>query len=381
MISDFTKKSLIFGMKRGIDHLQSDKFYYKNYLKYLLLFYFIVMLISIGQDVTAYAGKVCGSTSPCQCGTNCSADGGNELFGNSRDYCEANPIECFNTIDNCEDGIYDNFNYVVDVKVSSLNDTVFRIGDVVEVNATVYSSSSSWEGVFIVYANQSANTSVNWTVKFSGGFGAISTTSFYVNLTLDKIVGDHSIRVVDEYNQYDNITCGTGLGSDWPAYSDTDDITFQVEPQLTPSISFISPTPENTTIMKTTTVVINVSHIERTPDSLILNWNGTNQTPIRYSGNFTNITMSELTQGNYTFYVWVNDTFGNINWTETRQIQIIAPFNISIENPLDGDGFTTPNISLIVSVKSLLQNTTVTGVSYSLNANQNLTINKLNITS
>jgi len=42
----------------------------------------VPLLLLMAENSEAYAGRVCGTVSPCSCGANCS--GGNELFGNSQ---------------------------------------------------------------------------------------------------------------------------------------------------------------------------------------------------------------------------------------------------------------------------------------------------------
>ena len=116
----------------------------------------MLAFVYLSINSNAFAGKVCGSVSPCNCGSNCSG-GGNELFGNSQSYCDSNPIECFNTVDNCKDGSVDSLNYVKDINISSFNGSVFRVGDQIEIDATLFSSSANTEGVFFAYANVSQN--------------------------------------------------------------------------------------------------------------------------------------------------------------------------------------------------------------------------------
>ena len=339
----------------------------------LLVSFFILPMAS------AFAGKVCGSASPCNCGTNCS--GGNELFGNSQAYCDSNPIECFNTIDSCRDGTILSLNYVKDINITSLNGSLFRVGDTMEIDATLFSSSVNSEGVFFVYANATVNTSVNWSVVYSTTF-AVSNQNYHLryNYTIPNKIGDHTLRVIDIFYQVANITCGRDANADFPSYSDTDDITFTVLPQPAPQVNFTGPTPTNASTLTTITIIINVTHNETHPDTLILSFNGTNQSQ-SYSGGHTSITKTNLRQGNYSFYVWVNDTFGNVNQTETRSISISTPIDIVIESPSPAGSYASGNISLNVTAEATQENKNITWVAYTLNGNPNTTITayRLNI--
>ncbi len=331
-----------------------------------------ILISLIAAQADAYAGKVCGTNSPCNCGTNCT--GGNELFGNSQTVCDNNPGVCFNTLDDCRDGTIVSLNYVKDINISSLNGSVFRVGDTIEIDATLFSSSANSEGVFFVHANASANASVNWSVIYSTTFG-VANSNYHIryNYTLPNRVGEQAIRVIDIFSQVSNLTCGRAINADFPSYSDSDDITFTVLAQPPPMTSFASPTPSNASSQSTVTIIINVTHNETHPDTIVLNFNGTNQSQ-SYSGAHSVFTKTNLRQGNYTFYVWANDSFGNVNQTETRIVTINPPIDIIVESPGFGNFYATNNISINASVESTLENRTVAWVAYQLNSNANVTI-------
>ena len=89
-----------------------------------------------------------------------------------------------------------------------------------------------------------------------------------------------------------------------------------------PTVSFLPSTPENGVETDFNTIILNVSHTEINLDTLILNWNGTPEY-YNYSGNYTNITKI-LVNGFYNYSVWLNDTAGNWNQTETRNLTVNA---------------------------------------------------------
>ena len=101
---------------------------------------------------------------------------------------------------------------------------------------------------------------------------------------------------------------------------------------ISPQVNYSGPMPstnQNTTV---TTVVVNVTHFDANPDTVIFNFNGT-LSYIRYTGTYTNLTYTGL-QGHYQFNVSINDSAGHTNSTETRSIKIdnVAP-RLYIESP------------------------------------------------
>ncbi len=105
-----------------------------------------------------------------------------------------------------------------------------------------------------------------------------------------------------------------------------------------PEIEFIDPSPQPYYNSTTDSITINVSHTEFNPDTLIISWNGTNYSQ-PYSDSYTNRTLNNLTEGRYTYYVWVNDTAGNWNMTEIRVVTVDrSPPAITSITPANGSG-------------------------------------------
>ncbi|NOZ82694.1 MAG: S8 family serine peptidase, partial [Euryarchaeota archaeon] len=103
-----------------------------------------------------------------------------------------------------------------------------------------------------------------------------------------------------------------------------------------PDVSFIPPTPLNGSVITARSITVNVTHAELHPDTLVLNWNGTSYRR-SYSGSYTAISMSNLPDGRHTFYVWVNDTAGNTNTTEVREVLVdTLPPEVSNITPASG---------------------------------------------
>ncbi|WP_456474460.1 PGF-pre-PGF domain-containing protein, partial [Candidatus Pyrohabitans sp.] len=92
-----------------------------------------------------------------------------------------------------------------------------------------------------------------------------------------------------------------------------------------PRLTLLPPTPGDSATLSTGTssVTINISINETHPDTLILSWNGANQS-LNYSSGYVNITKSVSSGNSYTFYVFANDTFGNANATPARTFSVAS---------------------------------------------------------
>ena len=117
-------------------------------------------------------------------------------------------------------------------------------------------------------------------------------------------------------------------------------ITLDLTP---PTVSFLPPTPGSGVETDFSTIVINVSHAEVNPDTLILNWNGTPES-YSYSGGYTVIT-KVVANGFYTYYVWLNDSAGNWNQTEVRNLTVNAtPPAVVLVSP-DNGSFSSGDVN------------------------------------
>ena len=97
-----------------------------------------------------------------------------------------------------------------------------------------------------------------------------------------------------------------------------------VQADTTPVITFESPTPANGT-------TVNVDHINITASvttssnvaDVLLNWNGENSTMVLISSGTWSLTMTGLSNGDYTFKTYANDTEGNMGESdETRTVTV-----------------------------------------------------------
>ena len=156
-----------------------------------------------------------------------------------------------------------------------------------------------------------------------------------------------------------------------------------------PLISFISPTSENSTNTTSTTVFVNVSYTEVNRQATLLNWNGTNFT-MTCGSEFCNYSFSGLSDSENTYYVWINDTTGNANQTETRLliidltapvVTLLSPENASTENSTSTIVFTfnVTDANAIINA-SLILNGILNQTNYTItnNANNTFTLSLAN---
>jgi len=102
-----------------------------------------------------------------------------------------------------------------------------------------------------------------------------------------------------------------------------------------PDIAFIYPTPANNTVTKNNSMIaINIS-AQETPDTIYIDWNGTNYSMTRNSMTYYWINYS-LAKGNYTYKVYANDSFGNSMASGTYYYEVNnSPPNITGSYPLN----------------------------------------------
>jgi parallel beta-helix repeat protein len=98
-----------------------------------------------------------------------------------------------------------------------------------------------------------------------------------------------------------------------------------------PSITFTSPTDADGSVLTRNYTFINITLSE--PGTAWLEWNGVNET---MSGSGTNwyINKTNLANGNYTYRVWANDSVGNLNVSEAREIEIAYSVRPIAEPPI-----------------------------------------------
>ncbi|MFH0978177.1 MAG: Ig-like domain repeat protein [Candidatus Woesearchaeota archaeon] len=122
-----------------------------------------------------------------------------------------------------------------------------------------------------------------------------------------------------------------------------------------PRSSYLYPTPPENWNQSSTTVVINVSHIDVNPNTFIFTWNTSVEASKPYIGNYTNITKQNLVDGVYTYYMWSDDKAGNVNQTRTRTLRVdTKPPLVQLRLPLNNKWINTENLTFWFNVSDQL---------------------------
>ncbi len=139
-------------------------------------------------------------------------------------------------------------------------------------------------------------------------------------------------------------------------------------------IQFVAPTDNNQIVTRNYSYV-NLT-LSETGSVCILDWNGSNET-MAGSGTSFYRNKTLLTNGNYTFSAWCNDTSGNLNQSELRWVYInvtasdITPPDIVIHSPSNTTYRTTSLVFNWTTSESL------DWTAYSLNGGPNISISRL----
>lgn len=316
----------------------------------------LIFLLSLSYAMAA-PGNFC-ITSPCACGSSCQ-DGGNEVSNG------------YNTIDSCQDGPEDSYEYVHDINITNLNATNFAGGHTIQIHATVDCDLDGDE-ISFVYHN-----SIEWNSFFDVTCSGDGKSHYYQNLTLSDVAGNHSIRVTLAYSGSTNMICAYTYDS---VYSDTDDISFYVESSgdnIKPTVKDISPSDQtffyqnnlsiNISVNASDDIAIsnvsaNISWSTKSELIQLVNFSGL------FQGNFTNT--SDLSR--YDITILAYDTSGNLNDTQTSYFYINATTNITITYPSEGvlypsknpsvEYFLTPGSDIYQSWIKINDNNTIHGM-------------------
>ncbi len=310
----------------------------------------LILIIILLPLINALTGNY-STTSPFSCGAVC--NGGYELSGHNETYCYNNPVECYNTVDDCRDGSNDGFEFVNDITITDLNNTNFTGRD--RINITVeFDCDTDGDTITISYNNGSGFRAMEDDTCDS----PTMTNKTYTFL-IDDVVGNHTVRAVIVYNGGVQMPCGYNYDT---TFSDTDDVTFYVQSgpdianpkvfNLTPSTgaSYNQTYGLEIPISADITDNENISSVQA-----LVEWDSYNQTVSfaltsgnNYSGNFTNTT--ELARYNVT--IIAKDTSDNSNNTETTYFTVNSTVNITILEPSQRQTLAYGNINLVYDIQN-----------------------------
>ncbi len=108
---------------------------------------------------------------------------------------------------------------------------------------------------------------------------------------------------------------------------------FTIADTIPPSI-YYNPNTEASGSYSKSWIFINITCSDQSRDSVILNWNGTNESFDNQAGDIFWENKTGLADGTYTFYAWCNDTYGNTNQTSQRTATLdTTPPTVNLESP------------------------------------------------
>jgi len=275
----------------------------------------------------------------------------------------------------------------------------------VDLNSTWYNwngTNYSYSGPENIIFNESVNTLSVWS---NDSFGNLNYSN--VTFTIDTTSPSLGIISPIEGTNYSNATqllnisaTDDNLNSTWYNWNNTNEtytsseeitfdegsntlhvwsndtlgninytnVTFTIDSTF-PTLAIISPIED--TYYNSSEQLLNISSDDANLDTTWYSWNETNATYI----NPENIT---FTDGNRTLEVWVNDTFGNVNYTSvTFTIDTIAP-SLNIITPVNT---TYDNATQLVNISSIDVDLNSTwynwnGTNYSYSGPENIIFNE-----
>ena len=175
----------------------------------------------------------------------------------------------------------------------------------------------------------------NEWVWFSVAAGVTKTVTYTLTVPSDATEGYYQIS--------GNISNATGV-IDMVKGDEIIAVALDATP---PTIEFIAPTPVNgsTVTVNYVNVTVNVTD-ESGVSSVVLNWNGVNETMYMIADNTWSVNKTGLSNGDYTFKVYANDTYDNWGASEARTVNVMtaaAPtvsINPASQDVSAGDTFT-----------------------------------------
>ncbi len=308
-------------------------------------------------------------SSPFGCGEQC--HDGYELSGHTTEECTADAIPCYNTVDACADGSKFTFEYVHDLYVLDLNQSTFLTGDQIEITGE-FDCDADGDAVSLAYSNGSA-----WQNVYNNTCNVSQKVNYSVNIVLDNVEGNHSVRAVIIWDGAPGAVCGHDQD---PDYSDTDDLSFYVQfpgDTIPPVSSQLS--PPNASELESSqypNVTLSLLVTDNTAVGTVIAdiaWGAQHETlslaDPDNDHNYTGVFLNTSYLGRYNVTIYANDTAGNTA-TLTGYFFINQTTNITVQNPLPGARVLP---SLLIAF-TLLGNYTPAWTGYALDSEDNTTI-------
>jgi hypothetical protein len=256
-----------------------------------------------------------------------------------------------NTIDSCEDassvGSCHVDESVENVTITDLNGGIFREGDVLEVNYTVFCYGDV-DRVALYYTNSTSD--INWKRITLGNVTCSvedSAESFVENITLEDVTGTQAIRVINKYDADIETPC------DDEYYTDYDDVVFPVDsviaPPTAPSVSLNDPVDNYDSSINY--VLFDWTVVDDNDDSLLCNLtiNGVvdAENVNSSNGTSTSVNVTGFLDGSYSWNVTCLNNNNLTNTSETRSffIDVAAP-DLTVSSPIDNYNYTSSLIDL-----------------------------------
>ena len=197
---------------------------------------------------------------------------------------------------------------------------------------TVLFNTTVFDDLNLINVNLSGNWSGGWHVNQTNNTGVNNSDYLFTNF-IDDGYYLWGIQAVDNDSQITNSVNRTFLVDGKP-----------------PEVAYNPTTEANNSFLSRNYALVNISAFDFSLDSVMLDWNGTNETFQTTADNNSWSNKTGLSDGNYTFYGWANSTLGNFNATLRRTIIIdtIIPFiDYSSETPANQSALTD---SLFINV-------------------------------
>ncbi|MBW2974170.1 DNRLRE domain-containing protein, partial [Candidatus Woesearchaeota archaeon] len=186
------------------------------------------------------------------------------------------------------------------------------------VIALNYPANNSWDNDGSIQMNYTpSDTSLRYC-ELWGNFSGTWQKNQTDTTPTSYVMNNFSPITLNEGSYVWNVNCSDYAGNyNWSIAN----YTLNVDSTY-PKINLTSPTPINNSNQTLTSLTINATHNETNPSNIVLFWNNTKNQTKSYHGSYTNFSLSSLADSEYTYYIWINDSAGNYNQTETRTIRI-----------------------------------------------------------